>query len=156
MGAICCTAHSEPTNNALAFYVVSEKNIEGGKFIDTLDMPKLGYIASKPDLEVTNLQAVSPRRDVKTIIMPNKDGTNWITPNDLPQYLVLKLRPADAKLFIALTGRSVGKQMLVMLGDKPLTSWETVAQFPEGRIEIPFQNQADLKTTEDELKKLVP
>ena len=91
------------------------------------------------------------------IITPDKDGsTNWITPNELPRELVVTLQPDDAKLFMALTGRSVGKQMLVMLGDKPLTSWETVARFPYGRIEIQFQNQADLKATESELKKLVP
>jgi hypothetical protein len=66
------------------------------------------------------------------------------------------LQPADAKQFITLTHKSVGKTMLVMLGNKPLTSWETKAQFPEGRIDISFQNEADLKRTEDELKKLVP
>jgi len=59
MFVVCCSAHSEATNNVLAFYVISEKNIEGGRFIDTQDMPRLGYIASKPDLMVTNLQAAA-------------------------------------------------------------------------------------------------
>lgn len=153
----CCTAHSETTNKNLAFYVVSKTSIEGGKFIDTLDMPKLGYISSKPDLVVTNVQAVLPRIGANIVIKPDKDGgTNWITPNELNRGLVVILQPDDAKIFITLTGRSVGKEMLVMLGDKPLSSWETKAKFPEGRIDIQFQNQADLKTTEYELKKLVP
>lgn len=56
----CRVAHSEDTNCTLAFYVVSDVKIEGGRLIDTPDMPKLGYIAGKPDLTVTNLQAVFP------------------------------------------------------------------------------------------------
>jgi hypothetical protein len=52
------TGYSEKTNAPLAFYIVSEQRIEGGRFIDTTNFPKLGYIAAKPDLMVTNLAAV--------------------------------------------------------------------------------------------------
>jgi hypothetical protein len=147
------TARSEPTNSTLAFYVVSEQKIEGGRFIDTSDMPKLGYIAAKPDLVVTNLQEVFFEKDANIVIVPNKDHP--ILPSDLPQYLVVRLRPGDAKPFLDLTKRSVGKQMLIMLDGRALTSWHGVGRFPEARFEIPFKNQADLKKTEDELKRLV-
>jgi hypothetical protein len=152
---VCRAAHSKVTNNTLAFYVVSEEKIEGGRFIDTPDIPKLGYIAARPDLVVTNLQAVFPEEGVNTVIIPGKDGKQSIMPSDLPRYLVVRLRPDDAKQFMALTQRSVGKQLLVMLGGKPLTAWKGVGRFPEGRFEIPFYDQADLKKTEDDLKKLI-
>ena len=149
----CLTARSEPTNGTLAFYVVSEQNIEGGRFIDTSDMPKLGYIAAKPDLVVTNLQEVFFEKDANIVIVPDKDHP--ISPSDLPQYLVVRLRPGDAKSFIDLTENATGKQMLVMLDGRPLTSWHGVGRFPEARFDIAFHNHADLKKTEDELNRLV-
>ena len=150
---VCGAAHSEPTNSMLAFYVVSDQKIEGGRFVDTPDMPKLGYIAAEPDLVVTNLQEVFPDKDRQIVIVPDKDHP--IAPSDLPQYLAVRLRLSDAKPFIDLTERSAGKQMLVMLGGRPLTSWHGVGRFPEGRFDISFQNGADLKKTEDDLKKLI-
>jgi hypothetical protein len=152
----CWAAHSEITNNPLAFYLVSKENIEGGRFIDTTDFPKLGYIADKPDLTVTNLQEVFYDKSMNIVIKPNKDGkTNWIAQSDLPKYLVVKLRPDDAKQFMALTKKSVGRQLLVMLGGKPLIAWSQVAPFPEGRFDISFSDQADLEKTEADLKKLL-
>jgi hypothetical protein len=165
--SICYTAHSETTTNTLAFYVVSKTNFEGAVFIDTRAMPKLGYvgctlgyIGSKPDLVVTNVQSVLPNTNTNIVIAPDKNGsTNWITPDELSEELarelVVNLQPQDAERLIALTGKSVGKQMLVMLGTKPLATWETGAKFPEGRFEVQCQNDAELKATKDVLKKLV-
>jgi hypothetical protein len=153
---LSCAAHSEVTNSTLAFYVVSQEKIDGGRFIDTLDIPRHGYIAAKPDLAVTNLQEVFNDKSRNIVMEPDKDGkTNWIASSDLPQYLVVKLRPDDVKQFMALTKRSVGRQLVVMLGGKTLTAWKQVATSPEGRFEISFQDQGDLNKTEADLKKLI-
>jgi hypothetical protein len=87
--------------------------------------------------------------------MPDKDGKDTVLSSDLPQYLVVRLRPEDTKQFLALTERTVGKRLLVMLGDKPLAGWEGNSRFPEAQFEIPFHDPAELKKTEDDLKKLI-
>ena len=56
---------------------------------------------------------------------------------------------------MVLTERSVGKQLLVMLNNKPLTTWRGVGRFPEGRFDISFNDQTELKKTEGDLKKLI-
>ena len=45
--------------STLAFYVVSPKKIEGGRFIDTKEFPKLGYIPAKPGLGIAELSKVT-------------------------------------------------------------------------------------------------
>ena len=46
---------------ALAFYVVSPEKIEGGRFIDTKTLPKLGHIAAKPGLVIAQLKEARRR-----------------------------------------------------------------------------------------------
>jgi hypothetical protein len=60
-------SRASTTNAVLTFYVISEKRIEGGRFIDTPAIPKAGYIAAKPDLTISTL------RDV---YHANSDGTS--------------------------------------------------------------------------------
>jgi hypothetical protein len=54
----CWAGSAQPTNTPLTFYVVSGKQMTGGRFIDTTNYPKLGYIAAKPDLVVKSLAGV--------------------------------------------------------------------------------------------------
>jgi len=49
----------------LSFYIVSEEKIEGGRYVDTPDFPKVGYIAAKADLIIVRLAAVT--QDVQVI-----------------------------------------------------------------------------------------
>jgi len=58
----------------LAFHVLSDDKIEGGRFIDTVDLPKLGYISSQPDLVITQLVAVSKTSARTQISNIGKDG----------------------------------------------------------------------------------
>jgi preprotein translocase subunit SecD len=151
----CWTARSETTNATLTFYVVSEEKIEGGRFIDTPDLPKVGYIATKPDLAVTNLEKVCPQKMADYAIMGDKNGKHTIVPSPSPPSLAVTLQSEDAKRFTALTERSIGKQLLVMLGEKPLTAPRVMAPIEGGCFLIQFHDQANLKKTEDDLKKLI-
>ena len=55
----CTTALATEKKPTLAFYVVSPKKIEGGRFIDAKEFPKLGYIPAKPGLGITELSMVT-------------------------------------------------------------------------------------------------
>jgi hypothetical protein len=63
---------AETTFPTLNFFVVHDRAIAGGKFIDTADFPKLGYIGNVPDLIVTNLQAVTLTNATTTVTINGK------------------------------------------------------------------------------------
>lgn len=146
-----CVAGRCETTNALRFYIVSEQKIEGGRFIDTPTLPKVGYISPIPDLVVTNLLDVYRERRATSAIVDGK-----VVPSKPPPGLAVALRPADAKRFTSLTEKALGKRLLVVLGNKPLTAPKVVAPIETDRFSIMFATESELKEAQDELKKLIP
>jgi len=157
---ICCwTAHAETTNAPLTFYMLSDEKIDGGLFIDTPAIPKAGYIAAKPDLTVTRLGDVYPQKSAGFSIMTDTNGNRTVVSNTPTPALTIALSPVDAKAFAALTQRALGKRLLVMLGDKPLTAPVVRSPIETGTMVIEFGRefggQAEAKKVEDDLKKLI-
>lgn len=137
-------------SKALNFYIVSKEKLQDGRFIDTATIPKLGYIAAKPDLVVSNLLDVEPQQSAPV----------WINRNyTVAPELRITLRATEAKSFAALTERAVGKRLLVMLGDKPLTAPVVRAAVVGGNFPIEFGREQgaanEAKKAEDDLKKLI-
>jgi preprotein translocase subunit SecD len=151
----CWNARSESTNASLTFYVVSEQKIDSGRFIDVTNFPKLGYIAAKPDLVVTKLADVFPAKVADSAIMDDAKGNHAVVPTHPTPSLTVKLTPEDAKRFTALTERALGKRLLIMLGEKPLTAPKVLFPIEAPAFGIDFVSQAEMKRTEDDLKKLV-
>ncbi|HEU5069416.1 MAG TPA: hypothetical protein VFV96_03275 [Verrucomicrobiae bacterium] len=129
----CQKPQPQAINAPLAFYVVSDQPIDGGRFIDTQDLPKLGYVAAKPDLDITMLKEVYPQSNGLAVAF----GTE------------------DAKAFASLTEKSIGKRLLVVVGDKPASAPKIMAPIEGGCLLIQFLDQADLKRAENDLKKLI-
>ncbi len=153
---ICCgSARGGTTNALLTFYTVSEQRIDGGRFIDTAAIPKAGYIAAKPDLTVTTLRDVYPQEATALSIKRDTNGNITAMTNMPVSALAVVLLPEDAKRFTALTERTVGKRLLVMLGDKPLTAPIVRSPIEGGRMMIEFGGQAEAKKVENDLKKLI-
>ncbi len=153
--ALRSVAGPETTNTSLSFYVVSEGKIEGGTFIDTPDLPNTGYISAKPDLVITNLEDVYRQKIEDNAIIVDKDGNQTVVPSHPSFGLVVKLRAEDAKQFGALTERSIGRRLLVALGDKPLTAPVVRMPIESGSLAIQFRNEEELKKTETGFKRLV-
>jgi preprotein translocase subunit SecD len=149
------TGHSQTTNALLAFYIVSEEKIEGGRFIDTTNFPKLGYVAAKPDLIITNLVNVYPTERSGYDIIRDKAGNETAVPRQPRESLSIQLSSDDAGKFTGLTEDALGKKLLVMLGEKPLIAPVVRARIQGGHIDIDDINASDLKKIADELKKLV-
>jgi bifunctional N-acetylglucosamine-1-phosphate-uridyltransferase/glucosamine-1-phosphate-acetyltransferase GlmU-like protein len=134
---------------------VSEEKIEGGRFIDTPDFPKLGYIAAVPELEITTLGAVIPDVSRQQAVVVDKDGKEKVEPMKKRAALTIRLHSADAKKLAALTGHAVGKQVLFMLGDTPLIAPRVMAPISTHTLPLTFSEKADAKKIEDGLKKLI-
>jgi hypothetical protein len=137
MAVILCGCRSKVPSTPLSFYTVSEEKIDGGRFIDTADFPKLGYISVVPDLVITQLAEVSAE-------------TGATGPE-----LDIMMRPEDAKKFEALTERVVMKKILLMLGDEPLIAPWVQAPIPTQRLILNLGKNTNNKKVEGDLKKLV-
>ena len=142
------------TNVPLSFYIVSAEKIEGGRFIDTPDFPKLGYIPAVPALALSNLESVIPDVSREQVVMIDKDGKETVEPMKERMAFHIRMRPDDAKKFTALTEQAIGKQMLVMLGDKPLTAARVMSPISGQSLLLAIGAKTDTKTIEDGLKKL--
>jgi preprotein translocase subunit SecD len=151
----CCSAHAESTNAVLTFHIVSEQKIEGGRFVDTPALPKVGYIANHPDLIVRRLRDVFPQKEAGYAFMGDTNGNHKTVPSHPPPSLAVQLRAEDAKSFEALTERALNKRLLVMFDDDPLSAPWVRAPIEAGSFTISFNSQAELKKTESGLKKLI-
>lgn len=151
----CGASHSESTNTALKFYIVSQDKTDGARFIDTPELPKVGYISVRPDLVVTNVKDVFRQKSADYAIMGDTNGMHTVVPSHPAPALSVTLQPEDGKLFASLTEKAIGKRLLVMLDEKPLTAPKVMAPIESGGFLIEFRDESNLKKTEDALKKLI-
>ena len=137
----CRRESSNRASVPLSFYVVSDQKIEGGRFIDTPDFPKLGYIAGTPDLVVTRLESVA--LDVSPPFSETRPAVS------------IAMCSQDAPSFTALTERAIDKKLLLMQGDTPLIAPRVKARIPSASLMLTFGEGTDPKKAADDLKKLV-
>ena len=109
----CCANPSDTNVPALKFFVVSETAIADGRFIDTVNFPKLGYI-SQPALVVTNLQSVENDTAHSISYFEGKRSDKF------SPALLITMHPVDATRFSEVAGQHIGSRILLMLGDMPL------------------------------------
>ncbi len=118
----------------LTIYILSDTKIDGGKYIDTPECPKAGYIPAKPAMVITSLESVEPSHDNKA--------------------LMIKMYLVDAKRFEALTEKNIGKKTLIMLGDTPLMSPMIYEPISTASFMLSY-GKLDKKKIEEDFRKLV-
>ena len=110
------TAAPPPT---IAFYVVSETKSAGMRYIDTPDLPKVGYVAATPTLTIAALKSVKKtfHPSGSGFALPGrKSSTVW---GDNPSVSVT-LFDADRSGLELATARAVGKRMLIEVNGVPV------------------------------------
>ena len=133
--ALSVWADEKPT---LAFYVVSPKKIEGGRFIDTKEFPKLGYIPAKPGLGIAELSKVTLTK----------------RPDDRPTILIT-LKKEQADKLADFTGRNIDRQILLMLGNEPLIAPRIVEKIRTPALQISLFDEKKQKQVLQKLRQLV-
>jgi hypothetical protein len=134
-----CLGHSVVVQgDALRFYIVSDGPIAGGRYIDTPDCPKVGYVANTPNLTVTRLQSVT---------------TNVTEGTFIESVIVIQLCAPDAKVLADLTRRNVGRRILISLGARPLVAPIVAVPIEDGDCAITTHGKAT--ALESALKGLV-
>lgn len=153
----CWGAQCQTTNSVLKFYIVSEQKIDSGRFIDTPTCPKLGYIASTPDLALRKLQEIHELNNPTTGEVVKANGGYKIIPqaNPKPFDLILQLRAEDAERFESLTERAVTRKLLVMVDDEPVTAAVVFASIKNGKCLMTFSSEEERDRVKEKLKRLL-
>jgi hypothetical protein len=146
---------SEPTDAPLNFYIVSEQKVDAGRFIDTTNFPKLGFITAEPDLIITNLADVYPTKEADFRVDVDEKGKQTIVPTHPAPSVSVQLRAKDVEKLKALTEKAVNKKLLVMLGDKPLIAPKILYRIEGGCFSVTCRNASEEEKLENEFKKLV-
>ena len=134
-------------SNSLTFYTAHDEMVENGRFIDTPDLPHEGYIRPNPELVVIRIESFSDN-------VQNGFRGNGRT-------IEITLFPSDARKLEVLMGTRLSNshkalnKMVVMLGDKPLSSlWEIDSHLkPSGYLF--FRDGEDNQEAVHNLQKLV-
>jgi preprotein translocase subunit SecD len=138
----------------LGFYIVSEQPRSGLRYFDSPAFPKLGYIADKPDLSISQLESVSigTYRDRSTIV--HADGSTEQSDEDRPS-LEIHLMATDAKALEDLTGAHLGAQLLLLLGNEPLFAPIIRMKITTQSIQVSLRAGADAEKIKRSLETLV-
>jgi hypothetical protein len=134
----CTTALAAEKKPTLAFYVVSLKKIEGGRFIDTKEFPKLGYIPAKPGLGITELSMVALTK----------------RPGDRSPILIT-LKQKQVEQLANFTGRNVDRKILLMLGNEPLIAPRILEKIRTPVLQISVSDEKKQKQILQKLRQLV-
>jgi len=95
----------------LHVYIVAQEERAGLHLADFAAFPKLGYIADRPDLTISQLEGVSfGMRPGGPMEKAKEDRTS----------LVVHLTAKDAEAFKQLTSAHLGTRLLMLLNDDPL------------------------------------
>ena len=135
---LACSLQAADEKPALAFYVVSKEKIEGGRFIDTKEFPKLGYIPAKPGLGIAELEQASLTK----------------RPGDRPTiFITLKKEQIDQ--LADFTGRNVDRKILLMLGNEPLIAPRILEKIRTPDLQISVSDEIRRKQILQKLKQMV-
>lgn len=121
----------------LSFSVVHEEAIGNGRFIDTPDFPKLGYVAATPELTMTNLDMVDLHAEPKGRAS-----------------LRIKVSTADVSKLAVVTRGAVGNRMLIRVDDVMLAAPNLLTPITDGYMEITLPQRADGPELGDRLRTM--
>jgi len=136
------------STNSLNFFVVSDTPLRGGRYVDTPEFPKLGYVSNSPSLVVSALRSVGTNSQTSIERFQGKEKQTVET------VLEITMEPADAKKFAKLTGENVGRQVVIMLGQRPLLAPFVMQPIDTPTIAIRVGEKADFQSLERDLRRL--
>ncbi len=127
----------------LKFHVVSSEPVANGRFVDTKQLPKLGYIAATPSLVVSKLREVM-LAERKASDAP--DRSTWS--------FRISLLPEDATGLESITTTNLGELMLITVGDEPIMAPRIMAALQTGSFEIDCSERSLMEVVKQQLEKM--
>lgn len=125
---------------AVSFHVVTSNSLPGGRFIDTPKFPKLGFIAQRPTMVISNWQNV---RIEQRPTDSNPPGKLFV--------LRLTATAPDAIEIANLTRTNLLRTILISIDEEPLMAPRIGAVIESGEVEIHSTNRVDVETLRSRL-----
>ena len=120
----CFTVQAADKTSRLDFHIVHNEPLKAGRLVDTKEFPKLGYIATNPNLSIKHLKAASKAKATTAL---------------------LTLHERDAKALAALTARCVGRPLMAPMVREPIRA---------GQLAISIRDEKQMKQLLPVLRKL--
>ena len=108
-----------PPGEAIDFYQVSATRTKGARYINTKMLPKVGYVAGAPALQVERLRSVKKIHNKVEKKIESADGKKRTVSNIQPA-IEMTLSAADAQAFAALMKKSIGQRILIEAEGTPI------------------------------------
>ena len=108
-----------PPGVGIDFYQVSSTRTKGARFINTKMLPKIGYVAGAPVMQVERLRSVKKTSTTASKEIESADGKKRKVSNKVPA-IAMTLSAADAKAFADLMKNSVGQRILIEAEGTPI------------------------------------
>lgn len=136
------------TNNSriiIKFFVVKDNPIVDGRYIDTTQFPKTGYIESAPDLTISKVKEVITRE--KTFTSKEKATTRFYN-------FGITLTSDDSVRFGLFTKTNISKRILIMVSDDIISAPRIVGSIDTGSFGIDCSDPALMEITRSNLNKI--
>lgn len=112
---------------AIKFFPVSNTAFDNSTFIDTEELPRLGFIAKTAPLVISKVKSVQfEEREVRDA--GNNPKTKWA--------FTFYLEPSEAEGLRVFSESNLLKRVLIMIGDEPIVAPNMMAALDSGRFEI--------------------
>jgi hypothetical protein len=127
---------------ALRFFAVSHDPVAPGRFVDTKQLPKLGYISTQPEMTVGRLKGVT-LEERKVREGDSQSRTVWV--------FICSLDSQFADQFKVMTTQNLAKRVLIMVGDEPVVAPTILAPVEDGRFEIECKDRSSMESVMKQL-----
>jgi hypothetical protein len=101
-----------PPGVMIDFYPVSTTPQKGGRYINTRQLPHIGYVAAAPALQIERLRSVKKIHTNMRTTIQSADGKNRTASNTVPA-VEMSLSNADASAIASLMEKSVGQRIYI-------------------------------------------
>lgn len=108
-----------PPGTAIDFYPVSTTRQKGSRFINTKALPRLGYAAAAPALQVERLRSVNKIHTTVAKTIESADGKERTVSNTVPA-IEMTLTNKDAAAFAELMKKSINQRILIEAEGTPI------------------------------------
>ena len=108
-----------PPGVAIDFYPITDRKEKGGRYVNTKTLPRLGYVAAAPALQVERLRSVKKIHTTVEKTIESADGKTRKVSTTVPA-IEMTLRNADAAAFAELMKKSIGQRILIEAEGTPI------------------------------------
>jgi hypothetical protein len=135
---------SETNSPVLKLFVVSTNPVAGGGFVDTGPFPKLGFISANPNLVIDKVKEVTLEERGAS---ESQGNTVWS--------FGIFLLPEDAARLKFLTATNVGKRILLMVGNEPVSAPRVMGPLETGSFAVECGERSLMETISNQLARMV-